>query len=389
MNEQRLMIPLKSAQNGQCGLAYVTQRGQNAAVKLSLKNGVSFNQGYDEVFLVTQTGTVAYSPSTNVSAPVCGVIVMRDGACICQGITRDAKVDLEKEKAKLRMMHMRTTAPRTMQARSAPEPDAATKGPTREQPAPTACTQKAPPPVPEQEQTAAAQAPDVCHPNVTSSAPTCTAVPDAPIPSCAPSIAPAPAQPSPPVSVARDVPPVNANQRSALYGQSEPCTHSPGVLEENRPQANFPVPGNSAALRSILERAQKVFSPLSEDDYFAPCHFVDAANQPAVHTAAQYTASTPIREQAVKPLDQQQNSIPIDNPFANSFPNSKWRKVFQPQGQGWYLEGEMQRGREVILITAVPGEYRPVPPRHLQGFSRYIKSREGGFWVRCARRRPQ
>ncbi len=82
-----------------------------------------------------------------------------------------------------------------------------------------------------------------------------------------------------------------------------------------------------------------------------------------------------------------QTMRPMENPFPNTFPRSEWRRIYRPQGQGWYLEGSMRRDRELYQITAVPGEYRPVPPRHLQGFTRYIKSKDGGFWVRVVRKK--
>ena len=40
----------------------------------------------------------------------------------------------------------------------------------------------------------------------------------------------------------------------------------------------------------------------------------------------------------------------------------------------------------MLMITAVPGEYQPVPPRHLYGFNKYLPTRNGGFWVRVVKR---
>ena len=37
---------------------------------------------------------------------------------------------------------------------------------------------------------------------------------------------------------------------------------------------------------------------------------------------------------------------------------------------------------ERMRITAVPGAYSPHPPAHLTGFTRYIRARSGGYWIR-------
>lgn len=72
---------------------------------------------------------------------------------------------------------------------------------------------------------------------------------------------------------------------------------------------------------------------------------------------------------------------PIANPFPNIFPGAGFYRVSLP-GQSAHLEGDWQRGGECVQITAVPGAYSPRPPAHLPDFTRYIRARSGGYWIR-------
>lgn len=70
-----------------------------------------------------------------------------------------------------------------------------------------------------------------------------------------------------------------------------------------------------------------------------------------------------------------------DNPFPHQFPGSSWVRVRQAEG-AFYLEGRMRRGTKIVLITAVPGRYSPIPPKNLPGFGQFIQTHDGGFWVK-------
>ena len=72
---------------------------------------------------------------------------------------------------------------------------------------------------------------------------------------------------------------------------------------------------------------------------------------------------------------------PIANPFPNIFPGARFQRVSRP-GAAMHLEGDWQRGGERLRITAVPGAYSPHPPAHLRDFTRYIRARSGGYWIR-------
>ena len=72
---------------------------------------------------------------------------------------------------------------------------------------------------------------------------------------------------------------------------------------------------------------------------------------------------------------------PVANPFPNIFPGAVFECVTLPGGAA-HLAGEWQRGGERMQITAVPGAYSPRPPAHLPDFTRYIRARSGGYWIR-------
>ncbi|HIU94469.1 MAG TPA: hypothetical protein IAD24_04845 [Candidatus Aphodomorpha intestinavium] len=72
---------------------------------------------------------------------------------------------------------------------------------------------------------------------------------------------------------------------------------------------------------------------------------------------------------------------PVANPFPNIFPGAAFERVTLPGGAA-HLAGEWQRGGERMQITAVPGAYSPRPPAHLPDFTRYIRARSGGYWIR-------
>lgn len=75
-----------------------------------------------------------------------------------------------------------------------------------------------------------------------------------------------------------------------------------------------------------------------------------------------------------------------DNPFQGQFAGSSWEKVSRINSGSYYYEGKMRRGDDIFIITAVPGVYTPIPPANLIGFSKYIRTHSGGFWVRTMKR---
>ena len=61
------------------------------------------------------------------------------------------------------------------------------------------------------------------------------------------------------------------------------------------------------------------------------------------------------------------------NPFPRVFPGAVWEKE-----EGGYLVGRWRS----YSLTAVPGPYSSRPPRFLTGFTRYVRNRDGGYWIR-------
>lgn len=77
------------------------------------------------------------------------------------------------------------------------------------------------------------------------------------------------------------------------------------------------------------------------------------------------------------------NRLEVVNPFPHAFPGAK---LYRVRGKGVleHLEGEWQQGNRRYRLVAVPGAPALRPPRHLQGFTRYISTGQGGYWVKLS-----
>ncbi|MDL2257941.1 hypothetical protein LJC42_02120 [Eubacteriales bacterium OttesenSCG-928-K08] len=149
---------------------------------------------------------------------------------------------------------------------------------------------------------------------------------------------------------------------------------------------------NSHALKQILQRAKEIFpdSELDEMGFdFAQTDELESSSDPQEEFFVQPDFKRTQNSSTIKQRPPLGGKVILpkraDNPFPQQFPGSQWVHVQRLQGDAGYLEGRMRRGDELLCITAVPGEYQPVPPRHLQGFSRYIQSKSGGYWVRIVK----
>ncbi len=106
-----------------------------------------------------------------------------------------------------------------------------------------------------------------------------------------------------------------------------------------------------------------------------------AADPPAQQTE---TASRAVWNHAVDTLLETPVSTaktPVQNPFPHIFPGAHFVRLIADDGSP-YLEGDCMQGRERVRILAVPGNYSPQTPAHLPGFTRFIRTRMGGFWVK-------
>ena len=177
--------------------------------------------------------------------------------------------------------------------------------------------------------------------------------------------------------------------------EQTPTARQPGAGTQQQPMS----PANSAALQQILQQASEIFPGQELSGNAVPASA--AAPQPATRVAqtseewqrevdallqGQAPEAPSAEVTAPAPGGRRQSTA---NPFPGQFPDSEWARIDPPNGEGYFYEGHMRRGNDRFFITAVPGEYRPVPPRHLQGqgFGRYIPSRSGGCWVRIQKER--
>ena len=72
---------------------------------------------------------------------------------------------------------------------------------------------------------------------------------------------------------------------------------------------------------------------------------------------------------------------PIENPFPHIFPDAVFVRI-GGSGVRQHLEGEWISGGERMRILAVPCAYSPHPPADLVGYTRFIRTLQGSFWVR-------
>ncbi len=308
MQQNLWILPLKSPDGRTRGSARITQDSLQTVV--DLRSPIPPDA---QTYLLCPNGPVLYRGGTvQIQGAVMGIVVMHDGKCLLEGLRRGAKINLEREKMRLRMSNTPPGSALKAPDRTAPEADA--------------------PVLPEKPPALGVQADPLAADGAESAA-----VPDAV--KNAVSNVPPPADPT---------------------AKSEALQN---ILIQAR--ALFPQP-DTAAYPSRLRQADDI-SPV----------YVEKPAFPAPPAAP--APAAPVFQPKTPP------SVPISNPFPNAFPHASWQRVFRGQGQGWYLEGEWMRGNERIRITAVPADYRPTPPKHLSGFSRYIKTPDGGYWLRLRR----
>lgn len=142
-------------------------------------------------------------------------------------------------------------------------------------------------------------------------------------------------------------------RRSARHGEAQPAMQQPAAQ-----------PGGSAAPPAPAAPAEPPAAP------------VVARRFP--EDAAQWGEEI---DRLLEDCGAAEQREPIANPFPNIFPGARFQRVTRP-GMQPHLEGDWQRGGERLRITAVPGAYSPHPPAHLMDFTRYIRARSGGYWIR-------
>lgn len=365
-------IPMKTPDGQTAGHARV----QGGFVDVRLKR----NDG-GQALVLTDTGYVSGSPDARIRAGglVTAVAVHTAGSLACVGFGRAGAMTLA-----------------DVRRRVAAITEASAAHPPRVQVAPAAAvSREAPPAAPEQAAHVFGEA-EPQSARFTQAAP--VAAPEAPCD------ADAEAEVIPMRRSARHVPAGNEVKR-ALDRLAQPAdaaffpAEAPEKRSEPRILPAFADDGDderAAAFAALLARADAVFRRISdpfEDDDSAPLPFrphPDSAPSPAPAPAERSPEAAP----ASLDLDAWSRAVDdilaetpapaahdIDNPFPHIFPDACFTHRGDLYGDET-LMGEWARGNDRFTITAVRGDYSPEPPATLPGFTRYIRTLQGGFWVR-------
>ena len=398
-------IPLKTPEGATCGFAKVS--GGFAELKLHAPVD-------GQAAVLTESGVVEGPPASRIAVPgarVQAVAVHVDGQLRCFGIARGAALGAEQVRARLMTRH-RDAAPPAATAR------AAEGGPKAAGDAPKAMDVLMPAQPEENPRAAtpadfaavrAAAATPAREPGLAASAAGEAAQ------ETAANAAGAEREPADAGTLAvGDVPKTGAGAEEAQAAQDAPAS-----IEQSA--------ADSESFMALLRRADAAFSKLSERRLPGVAPASSTAAKPAsapLRRSARHGEAQPVMQQpAAQRTDAQpapaapseppaapamtrrfpedaaqwgeeidrlledcaatEQREPISNPFPNIFPGARFQCVTRP-GMQPHLEGDWQRGGERLRITAVPGAYSPHPPAHLRDFTRYIRARSGGYWIRVA-----
>ena len=141
---------------------------------------------------------------------------------------------------------------------------------------------------------------------------------------------------------------------------------------------------DSESFAALLRRAELVFESIESPHPPLITGSADGTAAPRVLSAGGTSRLSAGWEQEVDRLLSAQAepaAIPIENPFPHVFPNAVFRRI-GPVGNDERLEGEWVSGGERLHISAVAGSYSPQPPAQLSGYTRFIRTRQGSYWVR-------
>lgn len=423
-------IPLKTPEGKMCGHARIAGGYAEVHLRTPLAGRVA---------VLTATGVTEGPAGGRIAvrgadARVQAVVVHEDGRVRCMGLSRGASLAPEQVRARLMTSHRAAGAPQADVAAQAP----AVSGRAAEA-SPSAGTE-APPAKP-----AAAPAAPVAADIAQAETPATTGMSverqdPAEVPA-APAAAPAAEEPGAAQTAEGEARAANARPATAAErGQPQQAAAETSFAPvENRETSAPPSIEQSAAdsesFMALLRRADAAFQrisrrndPMPGADMLPGGAAVPAARRssrhgdapqerkapaavpgapehaPAVQTAAMRpSAAAPATDEAtnrrahrlpgeaagwsdevdrlLEDCEPRPRREPIANPFPNIFPGAGFYRVSLP-GQSAHLEGDWQRGGERVQITAVPGAYSPRPPAHLPDFTRYIRARSGGYWIR-------
>lgn len=433
-------IPLKTPEGKVCGHARIAGGYAEVRLRAPLAGRVAVLTATG----VTEGPAGGRIAVRGADARVQAVVVHEDGRIRCMGLSRGASLAPEQVRARLMTSHSAAGAPQADVAVQAPAvsrraaeaiPSAGTEAP----PAKPAAASAAPVAADiAQAETPATTATAATGMPVERQDPA-----EAP---AAPAAAPAAAEPGAAQTAEGEARATAANVRPATTAESAQPQQAPAAAVEisftpveNREPSAPPSIEQSAAdsesFMALLRRADAAFQRISRrndpmpgadmlpggaavpstrrssrhgdapQEWKAPAAVPGAPEHaPAVQTAAMRpSAAAPATNEAtnrrahrlpgeaagwsdevdrlLEDCEPRPRREPIANPFPNIFPGAGFYRVSLP-GQSAHLEGDWQRGGERVQITAVPGAYSPRPPAHLPDFTRYIRARSGGYWIR-------
>lgn len=433
-------IPLKTPEGKVCGHARIAGGYAEVRLRAPLAGRVAVLTATG----VTEGPAGGRIAVRGADARVQAVVVHEDGRVRCMGLSRGASLAPEQVRARLMTSHRAAGAPQADVAVQAPAvsrraaeaiPSAGTEAP----PAKPAAAPAAPVAADiAQTETPATTATAATGMPVERQDPA-----EAP---AAPAAAPAAAEPGAAQTAEGEARATAANVRPATTAESAQPQQAPAAAVEisftpveNRETSAPPSIEQSAAdsesFMALLRRADAAFQRISRrndpmpgadmlpggaavpstrrssrhgdapQEWKAPAAVPGAPEHaPAVQTAAMRpSAAAPATNEAtnrrahrlpgeaagwsdevdrlLEDCEPRPRREPIANPFPNIFPGAGFYRVSLP-GQSAHLEGDWQRGGERVQITAVPGAYSPRPPAHLPDFTRYIRARSGGYWIR-------
>ena len=399
-------IPLKTPEGATCGFAKVS--GGFAELKLHAPVD-------GQAAVLTESGVVEGPPASRIAVPgarVQAVAVHVDGQLRCFGIARGAALGAEQVRARLMTRH-RDAAPPAATAR------AAEGGPKAAGDAPKAMDVLMPA-QPEENPRAATPADFAAAVRAAAAAP-------AREPEVAANAAGEAAQETAANATAAEREPADAGTLAAGDAPKTGAGAEEAQAAQDAPASIEQSAADSESFMALLRRADAAFSKLSERRLPGVAPASSTAAKPAsapLRRSARHGEAQPVMQQpAAQRTDAQpapaapseppaapamtrrfpedaaqwgeeidrlledcaatEQREPISNPFPNIFPGARFQRVTRP-GMQPHLEGDWQRGGERLRITAVPGAYSPHPPAHLRDFTRYIRARSGGYWIRVA-----
>ena len=184
---------------------------------------------------------------------------------------------------------------------------------------------------------------------------------------------------TPPVA---PLPPLSSEELSGEGSNMTPGDAG-AELRENGQTLGDP---DTEAFFALLRRSEEVYRSIAEPALAQPPEVQPVSNMDGAQAEplpfARQGGHTSWQGEVNRILQRdREDRQPVKNPFPHIFPNAAFYQVTKG-GVLQGLLGEWQQGGERILIHAVPGAYHPVPPAHLSDYTRFIRSRAGGFWVK-------